>query len=107
MDFVNTVKTRMAKVKFIVSDVLIRVKDIEDSLKKIKSEMIVSQDRLNEQLMEEFNWAIREALGEFVRKNENFEALVELMQGEIKKLKSELSSIKAAKDGGVPIWSNY
>ncbi|KAK5830370.1 hypothetical protein PVK06_014164 [Gossypium arboreum] len=62
---------------------------------------------LNEQLMEEFNWAIREALGEFVRKNENFEALVELTQGEIKKLKSELSSIKATKDSGVPIWSNY
>ncbi|KAG8495223.1 hypothetical protein CXB51_012842 [Gossypium anomalum] len=89
----------MAKVEFVVSNVLMKVEDIKDSLKRIKSEMIASQDRLNEQLMEEFNGAIREALGKLVQKNETFEVLVELMQGEIKKLKSELSSIKASKDG--------
>ncbi|KAH1067155.1 hypothetical protein J1N35_032142 [Gossypium stocksii] len=64
MDFVNIVETRMAKVEFVMSDVLMRVEDIEDSLKEIKSEMIASQNRLNEQLIEEFNRAIRESLGE-------------------------------------------
>lgn len=54
----------MTQVKSIVSDVLMREEDIEDSLEEIKLEMIVSRDELKKQLMKELNGAMSEALVE-------------------------------------------
>lgn len=62
---------------------------------------------MNEQLSKELHRAMREALGELARKNEALEALVDVIRGEIKKLKSELSSVKAAKSGRVPMFLSY
>ncbi|PPS18771.1 hypothetical protein GOBAR_AA01831 [Gossypium barbadense] len=70
MGFVNIMETRMAKIKLVMSDVLIKVEDTKDSLYEIKSEMRQSRDELKEKLMEELNGAIRDALGELARKNE-------------------------------------
>ncbi|KAH1065281.1 hypothetical protein J1N35_030268 [Gossypium stocksii] len=107
MGFVNILKTRMAKVKLVVSDVLIKVEDTKDSLDEIKFEMRQPRDELKEKLMEELNGVIREALGELAQKNEALNALVKVMHREINKFKGELLSFKATKCGGMPIWSSY
>ncbi|KAK5832170.1 hypothetical protein PVK06_015970 [Gossypium arboreum] len=39
MGFVNIMETRMAKIKLVMSNVLIKVEDTKDSLYEIKSEM--------------------------------------------------------------------
>ncbi|KAH1031512.1 hypothetical protein J1N35_043686 [Gossypium stocksii] len=68
--------TYMEKVKSSISNFITRVEDIEDSFKKIQSNMMESQDELKEQLREEKLGAIRKALGELSWNKGALKALV-------------------------------